>query len=78
MLGAMRVFIQEEACMFTVLIESMTLIDNLRIAEDYFRKVRVAHFGFVLVNQINRSYLMKKYFTPAITEHKKIRLEVER
>ena len=78
MLGAMRVFIQEEACMFTVLIESMTLIDNLRIAVDYFRKVRVAHFGFVLVNQINRSYLMKKYFTPAITEHKKIRLEVER
>lgn len=78
MLGALRVSIEEKGCMFTVVVESMTLIDNIKIAEGYFRKARVAHFGFVLVNQMNRSYSMTRYFTPTLTEHKKIRMEVER
>ena len=78
MLGAIRVSIQESGCMFTVIIESMTLIDNFKIAEDYFRQVRVAHFGFTILNQINRVYQMNRYFTPVLTEHKKIRMEVER
>lgn len=78
LLGAVRVSILEKECMFTVTVESMTLIDNLAIAEDYFRKVRVAHFGFTFINQIPRDYRMDKYFAPALVEHRKIRTEVER
>ncbi|RKJ01308.1 DUF2313 domain-containing protein [bacterium D16-54] len=78
MLGASQVSIVEGNCTFTVFVESMTLIDNLTIAEEYFRKVRVAHFGFLFINQIPRSYHMKKYFTPALVEHKKIKMEVNR
>ena len=78
MLGAIRVSITETGCMFTVMVESMTLIDNLKIAEDYFRRIRVAHFGFTFINQLNRNYQMDKYFTPAVVEHKKIWTEVER
>lgn len=78
LLGAVRVSIQEKECMFTVTVESMTLIDNLAIAEDYFRKVRVAHFGFIFINQIPRDYRMDRYFAPALAEHRKISTEVER
>mgnify|MGYP001134558735 CR=1 FL=1 len=78
MLGAVRVSIQEADCRFVVMVETMTLVDNLKIAENYFRKIRVAHFGFELINQINRSYQMEKYFTPVVTEHKRIWMEVDR
>lgn len=78
LLGATRVSITEQDCSFSVTVESVTLLDNLKIAEDYFRKIRVAHFGFEFTNQLIRTYEMVKYFTPVVEEYKEVWMEVQR
>lgn len=78
LLGAEQVKITEGDCMFKVRIRTAILAGNMEIAEDYFRNIRVAHFGFELINQLNRSYGMTKYFSPVTFVYKTFRMEVQR
>lgn len=78
LLGAEKVEITEASCMFIVRVRTAVLSSNLGIAEDYFRDIRVAHFGYEFINQIDRTYSTTKYFSPVAFEHKLFKMEVQR
>lgn len=77
LLGAQSVLIKEKACEFDIYVATAEQIDNFKIAEDFFREIRPAHWGFTFINNLNREYEILSYFGVAMFEHRKYEMEVE-
>lgn len=62
MLDATQVSIEEKDCCLIISYETAYLVDNLEICKDYLKKIRPAHWGYQLRNEINRSNSSEIYW----------------
>lgn len=76
LLNAKNVIIAEGNCEFEVYVETIGLIDNFTIAEDFFRDVRPAHWGYHFINALRRPTTFDIYQGVVVFTHKRFEMEV--
>lgn len=77
LLNAKSVIILENDCEFEVYVETIGLIDNFKIAEDFFRSARPAHWEYHFINALRREYTANQFLGIATFVHKSFQMEVK-